>query len=52
MAPIWRHFLKIKIFDALEQRLGGNVADTRPEIVDEIFAQLLKACPQLQAASA
>lgn len=52
VAPIWRHFLKIKIFDALEQRLGGNVADTRPEIVDEIFAQLLKACPQLQAASA
>ncbi|CAM4269884.1 hydantoinase B/oxoprolinase family protein [Bordetella muralis] len=52
VAPIWRHFLKIKIFDAVDQRVRQDASDTRPELIDEIFEQMQRAYPQLQAADA
>lgn len=42
VAPVWRHFLKIKIFDAIKWWTVADAGDTWPELIDEIFGDLLK----------
>jgi len=47
-APVvWRHFLKHKIFDALDAREVADTLTAGPEIIDELYADVLRRYPQL-----
>jgi N-methylhydantoinase B len=48
----WRHFLKIKIFDALEARERDGTASDGAGVISAIFEELRKQYPQLQPVSA
>jgi N-methylhydantoinase B len=47
-APVvWRHFLKHKIFDALDAREAAGTMTAGAGIVDELYADVLRRYPQL-----
>jgi N-methylhydantoinase B len=47
-APVvWRHFLKHKIFDALDAREAAGTIAPGAEIVDELYGEVLRRYPQL-----
>jgi len=47
-APVaWRHFLKHKIFDALDAREAAGTLTAGAGIIDELYAGVLRRYPQL-----
>ena len=47
-APVvWRHFLKHKIFDALDAREAAGTLAAGAGIIGELYAEVLRRYPQL-----
>ena len=49
VSPNWRHFLKLRVFDALDQAVSRNEAPEGGEIVERLFLEVMGSYPQLQA---
>lgn len=49
MAPVWRHFVKLKVFDAMEQASEIDRQRGGEALVDTLFENVLTRYPQLRA---
>lgn len=50
MAPIWRHFVKLKVFDAMEVAVAQGQHSAGAALVDVLFDSVLERYPQLRDA--
>lgn len=52
MAPVWRHFVKLKVFDAMDAAVQRAEVAPGGAIVDALFDSVLERYPQLREAMA
>ncbi len=50
MAPVWRHFVKLKVFDAMDAAVAEGRQGEGPGMVDALFDGVLERYPQLREA--
>lgn len=52
VSPIWRHFLKLKVFDAMDRAVARKEAPEGSAVVERLFQEVLGTYPQLCAVQA
>lgn len=50
MAPVWRHFMKLKVFDAMEETVAQHHAEGDEALINALFSGVLAQYPQLREA--
>jgi N-methylhydantoinase B len=50
MAPIWRHFVKLKVFEAMDAAVAQGHERAGAALVDVLFDSVLERYPQLRNA--
>jgi N-methylhydantoinase B len=50
VSPIWRHFVKLKVFDAMDRALARNDAAEGGAVVERLLKEVLDTYPQLRTA--